>query len=297
METILARLRSVKDSNANRREFSRYIFHEMRNPLNTIHLGLEVMMSEVENVYSKNSISIMKQSSDLLRQTFDDVLSVFEIEDGTFSLNIIVFCFSDTIMKVVEDNLLKSEADLKYISVVTEIDPVFNSIDAIGDRSIIEFVSFQLINYAIKLSENRSRIMVVVELKRIENFAVLPERLQGLSCSCHEIMLTVFFTSECKPEDIEKLFTPFQINRPNDQQQIYGTGLQIILAKGKIALHGGSLAYESIEGQRSKFIVRVPMPCKPKPIVDSSTTHVTKKEDVKFLFPLYSLVVDGKLLE
>ena len=127
--------------------------------------------------------------------------------------------------------------------------------------------------------------------------ALLPERLRGLSCSCKEIILTITFTSGCNPEDIKKLFTPFQINRPNGQQQIYGSGLGMTLAKGKIELHGGSLVYEALEGQRCKFIVRVPMPYKPKTMIDSNTIPMTKNEDVNFLLPLCSLVVDGEFLE
>ena len=59
------------------------------------------------------------------------------------------------------------------------------------------------------------------------------------------------------PESVkEKIFQPFFTTKPTGQ----GTGLGLSLAYDIITKgHGGSLEVESVEGEGSTFVVKIPM--------------------------------------
>jgi signal transduction histidine kinase len=57
--------------------------------------------------------------------------------------------------------------------------------------------------------------------------------------------------------DQKRLFQAF--HRGSNVRQIPGTGLGLLIVQRCVALHGGEIQFESIEGQGTTFAVRIPL--------------------------------------
>ncbi|MBK9928388.1 MAG: HAMP domain-containing histidine kinase [Saprospiraceae bacterium] len=73
----------------------------------------------------------------------------------------------------------------------------------------------------------------------------------------HKIVISIKDNGPGIPEDIrDKIFQPFFTTKPTGQ----GTGLGLSLAYDIVTKgHGGSIECESIEGERTQFIVKLPI--------------------------------------
>eukprot|EP01036_Dinobryon_divergens_P061853 gene61853-biopygen30372 len=78
--------------------FVRYVSHEIRSPLNVVHVGLEMLVSLIDSAATTSSAIIIDSSTaDFIRQMFfssesainilNDLLQYEHIEAGTFSLS------------------------------------------------------------------------------------------------------------------------------------------------------------------------------------------------------------------
>ena len=73
------------DRNANeaRRAFLKYIFHELRNPLNSLTIGIEILGNSSHlDSHDLESLGMMKDASAFMNDTLNDVLSMQKIEEG-----------------------------------------------------------------------------------------------------------------------------------------------------------------------------------------------------------------------
>jgi signal transduction histidine kinase len=79
-------LRNVKDQN--RLNFMRYVFHEVRVPLSSIVMGLELLIAEALDAMKRSIVKSMMDSADYMSETLNDVLSLQKIEEGKMDLDI-----------------------------------------------------------------------------------------------------------------------------------------------------------------------------------------------------------------
>ena len=72
--------------NEARRNFLKYIFHELRSPLNSLTIGIEILeTSDSLRDGDVESIGLMKDASVFMSDTLDNVLSIQKIEEGDLS--------------------------------------------------------------------------------------------------------------------------------------------------------------------------------------------------------------------
>ncbi len=62
-----------------------------------------------------------------------------------------------------------------------------------------------------------------------------------------------------KPEDMPRLFKPFQQLESTYEKKHQGTGLGLVLCKKIVEMHGGRIWVESEWGKGSRFIFRIPV--------------------------------------
>jgi len=82
------KLSTEKAMNTTRREFLRYVFHEVRVPLNTITMGLIVIKEDEEKlgVASKEALEMMSSATNFMGDTLNDCLSLQKIEDSKMQI-------------------------------------------------------------------------------------------------------------------------------------------------------------------------------------------------------------------
>ena len=67
-----------------RRNFLNYIFHELRSPLNSLTIGIEILeKSDDLKEGDLESLGLMKDASTFMSDTLNNVLSIQKIEEGT----------------------------------------------------------------------------------------------------------------------------------------------------------------------------------------------------------------------
>ncbi len=75
--------RSINEAHRN---FLKYIFHELRSPLNSLTIGIEILEnSDGLNSDDLESLGLMKDASSFMSDTLNNVLSIQKIEEGSLT--------------------------------------------------------------------------------------------------------------------------------------------------------------------------------------------------------------------
>ena len=73
--------------NSSRRKFLRYIFHEMRVPLNSISLAVQLLLEEISGTKSlEETVLIIYDSVRFMGESLNDVMAIQKIEEGALQL-------------------------------------------------------------------------------------------------------------------------------------------------------------------------------------------------------------------
>eukprot|EP01035_Chromulina_nebulosa_P022129 gene22129-28654_t len=130
------RISSHIQANKARKSFMKYVFHEIRNPLNSLTLGLNVINSSSKLTTSeKESLDTMEESVLFMSNTLNDILSMHSIEDGEFQLISKEFNLKEALFNSILP--LKLIADDKNIEVSVDLTYMVPQ-TVIGDRIRID---------------------------------------------------------------------------------------------------------------------------------------------------------------
>jgi len=145
-----------------RKTFMRYIFNEVRVPLKSVLLGLQILdESQAINSTDRETVNMVGDSSHLIQATLNDVLSIKKIEEGTLKLTIAPLRIKDLIRSV--KDTFKRKVALKGIDISYAISQdVPPEVDM--DETRVEQVLSRLVNNAIKYSQPNGRILLTVSV-------------------------------------------------------------------------------------------------------------------------------------
>ncbi len=241
----LAQTSKLKD------EFLANMSHELRTPLNAI-LGLsEALLEQVSGPLTPRqmrSVTTISTSGTHLLTLINDILDLSKIEAGKLELhpeplNVDEFCQSCLAF-------VRAQAMQKHIGVAFELDGSVARF--VGDPKRCKQILVNLLNNAVKFTPEGGRIGLKV----------------GVPDGEDAVRFTVWDTGiGIAPENQGKLFRAFtQIDSGLSRAQ-EGTGLGLALVARLAELHGGSVALESEEGKGSRFIVTLPQPAEPAPVL------------------------------
>jgi signal transduction histidine kinase len=74
-------------ANGSRRAFLKYVFMEVRVPLNSIIMSLQILdHDEAVPEGSRETVAMMREAAQFMAQTLNDVFSMQKIEEGTFDI-------------------------------------------------------------------------------------------------------------------------------------------------------------------------------------------------------------------
>jgi signal transduction histidine kinase len=152
-----------------RRTFLKYIFHEVRNPLNSLTVGIKLLMENNEiMVQDKETLFMMDDSARVMSETLDNVLNLQRIEEGKFELDMIPFSIKDTIKRIVSHfgGILMS----KNIMLVHNTSPDMPAI-VLGDPDRVSHIIRTFISNAIKFSPLGESICVNCSIRHIKTLA------------------------------------------------------------------------------------------------------------------------------
>jgi signal transduction histidine kinase len=194
--------------------------HELRTPLNGI-LGYAQILSRDKTLTQKQleGVLIIQRSGDYLLTLINDILDLSKIEAGKVELHLMDFNFSEFVRGIVE--LFQMRAQQKGIDFICE--PLSQLPASVhGDEKRLRQILINLIGNALKFTEKGSVIL------RIDTPS--PNRV------CFQVKDSGIGVA---PEDIEKIFQPFQQVGDN-QYRSEGTGLGLPITKKLAEMMGGS---------------------------------------------------------
>jgi PAS domain S-box-containing protein len=233
-EELGAAMVKAQESDRLKSAFLAAMSHELRTPLNSIIGFTGVILQGLAGPLTEEQIKQLKMTRESARHLLaliNDVLDISKIEAG--QLEIIKRPFD--MRQAVESALrvVQPLAERKNLQLVTAVGAGVGMIN--NDRRRVEQVLINLVNNAIKFSEHGQ---VSIECQLRENRLETRVRDDGIGI---------------KPENMDRLFKPFQQIDTGLARGHEGTGLGLAICKSLVTAMGGEIDVQSQWGTGSTF--------------------------------------------
>ncbi len=263
-----------------RNQFTSYIFHEIRNPLNTIILSMELLDIDEEfhralNASMSENMSRIKVALISIESIINDTLDLRKMNEGKLSLNPRPFDFHRMIHTCVWT--MESVWKEKKVSMKIQLDEQISLLpQLIGDETRLHQVLTNYLSNAVKFTPINGTITLSTVLNTVTPL---------VASGAVTITVTVSDTGIGISEDNQKkLFHEFVQIDPEKNQGGKGTGLGLSICAGIIKSMNGEYGVRSQPNMGSSFFFRVAFPLSNKPIVTNGNDELPAKplkENVK----------------
>lgn len=295
-EKTIAQQKAIHEEEK-RNQFTSYIFHEIRNPLNTIILSVELL--DMDNDLHAMSASVIENFSRIkvaltsIESIINDTLDLRKMNEGKLSLNPRPFDFH----RMVRTSVWTMESMWldKNITLTTQLDENITALPQIvGDETRLHQVLTNYLSNAVKFTPPGGEIILITHLET---------ELPGTALITVTVKDTGIGVSE---QDQKKLFHEFVQIDPERNQGGKGTGLGLSICAGIIRSMNGEYGVRSKLNEGSAFFFRVMFPLSSlsiqdtpsvkeaptaKPFNDNSNTTDDRTSDDR-AFKLFILVTD-----
>ncbi|MCK9420948.1 MAG: PAS domain S-box protein [Nitrospirae bacterium] len=258
---------AADESNRAKSDFLANMSHELRTPLNAIIGFSSILVNGMSGPVTDEQTDFLRDienSGKHLLTLINDILDLSKVEAGKMELEPSEFGVKDLIERCL---VMFKEKSLKHgIHVEYAVEEALETI--IADEMKIKQILVNLLSNAFKYTPEGGSVRVRARsVERDEGRGTRDEKEQSSVVIASEasgrpssIEISVTDTGPgIKPEDIPKLFQPFQQLETTITKKYPGTGLGLNLCKKYVELHGGAIWVESEVGKGSKFIFSIPI--------------------------------------
>ena len=229
----------ANEANEAKSYFLSTMSHDIRTPMNAI-LGLNEMVlrdSKEEDIrmYSES----IKTAGRTLLGIINDILDFSKIEAGKMEIINVDYSSASLLNDLV--NMVQTKADDKGLTFNPDIDGDIPSI-LNGDEIRIKQVIINILSNAVKYTGQGS-----------VTFSVHADKLQDKPDSVVLRVRVADTGTGIKPEDLNKLFAPFERIEEKKNRNIEGTGLGMTIVRSLLDMMGSHLEVESEYGKGSVF--------------------------------------------
>jgi signal transduction histidine kinase len=215
--------------------------HELKTPLTCLALQFQVMEWDLGHrsthpiSFTKLEDNLKKQQEHLARisRIIDNICDESIINEGRLNLQFEEFDLSEMVHDVLQQFEMTARLAEMKVHFLKEEKVLGN-----WDRFRLEQVLLNLLMNAIRYGNRKP---IVVEVKKVESFAKLIVRDQGIGI---------------KQEDQNRIFNRFE--RVNSDQKVSGMGLGLFISNTIVRDHGGKIELESVIEKGSTFTVLLP---------------------------------------
>lgn len=221
-----------------KQDFTSMISHDLKSPLNSLQLLLEMLESGVYGQLAPEAaklVNISSRSVNRLVALIGQLLDLDKIEAGKFKLQL----EQTSLLEVLE----RSSSEVLGLATEKDLSIVLPNEDAlvVADTERLVQVVVNFLSNAIKFSPNGQSILLSV--KTAPDWVELRVKDHG---------------SGIPADKLEMIFDRFsQISRA-DATERRGTGLGLAICKSLIEAHHGQIGVESSPGEGSAFWFRIP---------------------------------------
>lgn len=233
--------RLAESSNRAKTEFLSRMSHELRTPLNAVLGFAQVLqLDSVEPLTprQRGMLDHIEASGAHLLAMISDVLDVSRIESGGMQLQAERVAVEDLAQHCM--HMVEAQAQATHLHMVMHVDPSAAWVWA--DRTGLTQVLLNLLSNAIKYNQPGGTVSLITQAQE-----------SGLSFRVEDTGIGL------SPEQQARLFEPF--NRlGRETTGLPGTGIGLVICQRLVALMGGELEVQSVEGEGSVFGFSLPVP-------------------------------------
>jgi nitrogen-specific signal transduction histidine kinase/DNA-binding response OmpR family regulator len=217
---------------------TRYIVgvsHEIRTPLNSIFGYAQLLERGIVGT-SDNAIRVIRRSAEHMGNLIDGLLDISKIENGLLRLNrdrVHLVEFLDQIVDMFRLQAAAKGIEFRYQH--PQHLPAFVHTDQKRLRQVL----INLLSNAIKYTEHGHASLVVRYRSQVAEFEISDTGI-GIP-----------------PEDLDRVFEPFERGNAPNVRSIPGTGLGLTITKLLTQIMGGEILARSVPGQGTTFTVRL----------------------------------------
>jgi len=217
---------------------TRYIVgvsHEIRTPLNSI-LGYAQLLERGSGTAPENAARIIRRSSEHLSNLVDGLLDISRIENGLVRLTRDKVRLAEFLDQLVD--MFRLQAAAKGIGFDYH-SPANLPACVHTDKKRLRQILINLLSNAIKYTEAGHASLTVRYRSEVAEF---------------EVTDTGFGIA---PEDLERIFEPFERGGRPEVRALPGTGLGLTITRLLTQIMGGEILVRSTPGQGTTFVVRL----------------------------------------
>ncbi len=228
---------------------SRYVVgisHELRSPLKAISGYAQLMRKDPAiPAHRRDAVKVIQHSADHLAGLIEGLLDISKIEAGHLTIYRERFNLHEFLTQTVDMFRLQTDAkELRFLFEPAENLPVF----VFGDEKRLRQVLINLLSNAIKWTDTGSVKLKVSYHSQVAEFAVVDTGI-GIA-----------------PENLERIFNPFERIEEDGKEAVPGTGLGLTITKLLSEVMGGDIQVSSTVGAGSTFKVRMLLSAAEAPI-------------------------------
>jgi signal transduction histidine kinase len=222
-------------------EAAAQLAHEIKNPLGSIRLGVEMLREHATAEDAQRTITLVERGINHLNKLVVDVTQFSrqrQLERAEVDLNELI----DSSLDLVADRIKEKQTPIEKHYAPSEI-------RGLWDSEQIREVFVNIIANAIDASESQSPLKITTELLGASTPA-------DTSHAPDKPRARVEISDEGAGMDqkiVARLFEPFFTTKKR------GTGLGLSIVRQIIDLHGGSIEVQSERGQGTTFTVELPL--------------------------------------
>jgi signal transduction histidine kinase/CheY-like chemotaxis protein len=209
--------------------------HEIRTPLNSI-FGYAQLLERGADIPAENAARVIRRSSEHLSNLVDGLLDISRIENGLLRLNrdkVRLLEFLDQLV-----DMFRLQAAAKGIAF--RYHPPSNLPTCVHtDQKRLRQILINLLSNAIKYTENGHASLTIRYRSDVAEFEIADTGI-GIP-----------------PEDLERVFEPFERGRAHAVRSLPGTGLGLTITKLLTQIMGGEILVRSKVGEGTTFTVRI----------------------------------------